>query len=141
MCGTVLALRRAGSTQRALSPSPQVSMRRALTVSAALAALVAATSGCVIVDPSCSGGGASIVVTPSVVVVSVGQTTRPSASWCRGGRYDRVSPSWSLGATADANIINVDAATGAITGRRTGRASVVATYEGVEGARVEVTVQ
>ena len=110
-------------------------------MSVAFAALAAATSGCVIVDPSCSGGGASIVVTPSVVVVSVGQTTRPSASWCRGGRYDRVSPTWSLGAAADANIITVDAATGAITGKRAGKASVVATYEGVEGSRVEVTVQ
>jgi hypothetical protein len=116
-------------------------MRRALTVSVAFAALAVATSGCVIVDPSCSGGGASIVVTPSVVVVAVGQTTRPSASWCRGGRYDRVSPTWSLGATADANIITVDAETGVITGRRVGRASVVATYEGAEGSRVDVTVQ
>ena len=117
-------------------------MRRALKVSAALSVLAVVSSGCVIVDPSCSGsGGASIFISPSVVVVAVGQTTRPSASWCRGGRYDRVSPQWSLGSAADANIINIDTVTGAITGKRVGKASVVAKYEGVEGARASVTVE
>jgi hypothetical protein len=117
-------------------------MRRALQVSAALSVLALVSSGCVIVDPSCSGGGgASILITPSVVVVAVGQTTRPNASWCRGGRYDRVSPQWSLGSSADANIISVDASSGVITGKRAGKAAVVATYEGVEGSRVPVTVE
>lgn len=117
-------------------------MRRALSVSVALSLLAVASSGCIIVDPSCnSGGGASIYISPSVVVVAVGQTTRPSASWCRGGRYDRVSPQWSLGSAGDASFISVDASTGVITGRRAGKASVVATYEGVEGSRVPVTVE
>ena len=104
--------------------------------------LAVASSGCIIVDPSCSGSsGTSIFISPSVVVVAVGQTTRPSASWCRGGRYDRVSPQWSLGSAADGNLISVDASTGVITGKRAGKASVIATYEGVEGSRVPVTVE
>ena len=112
-------------------------MRRSLLSSA----LVVAISGCVIVDPSCTSGGASILITPSVVFVSVGQTATPRASWCRGGRYDRVSPTWSLGQAADANVISVNASTGAITGKRAGKASVIATYEGAEGSRVDVTVE
>ena len=80
-------------------------------------------------------------ISPSVVVVAVGQTATPRASWCRGGHYDRVSPQWSLGQAAYANVISVDATTGEITGRRAGRASVISTYEGAEGSRVEVTVQ
>ena len=116
-------------------------MRRSLCVSLASFTLALSSAGCVLVDPSCSGGGASIFISPSVVVVAVGQTATPRASWCRGGHYDRVSPQWSLGQAADANVISVNATTGEITGRRPGRASVIATYEGAEGSRVEVTVQ
>jgi hypothetical protein len=100
-----------------------------------------AIAGCVIVDPSCSGGSASILISPSVVVVAVGQTATPRASWCRGGHYDRVSPQWSLGQATDASVISVDATTGVITGKRPGKASVIATYEGLEGSRVQVTVE
>ena len=116
-------------------------MRRSLIASVALSASAWAVSGCVIVDPSCSGGGGSILITPSVVVVAVGQTATPRASWCRNGHYDRLSPQWSLGQAADANVISVDAMTGVITGRRAGKASVIATYEGVEGSRLQVTVE
>jgi len=119
-------------------------MRRSViaSVSAVASSLLAVVSAsCVIVDPACSSGGASILISPTVVFVSVGQTATPRASWCRGGHYDRVSPHWSLGQAADANVISVDADTGAITGRRAGKASVIATYEGAEGSRVEVTVQ
>jgi hypothetical protein len=119
-------------------------MRRSLIASAAsvaVSALAWAAAGCVIVDPSCSSGGASILISPSVVVVAVGQSATPRASWCRGGRYDRVSPQWSLGQAADSNIISVDATTGVITGKRAGKASVIATYQGVAGARAQVTVE
>ena len=116
-------------------------MRRSLSASAASSALALASAGCVIVDPSCSSGGASIYISPSVVVVAVGQTSTPRASWCRGGRYSSVSPQWSLGQAADANVISVNAATGEITGKRRGSASVIATYEGVSGSRVQVTVE
>ena len=115
-------------------------MRRFLAASAALSAMV--LSSCVIVDPdSCVGGGASIFVSPTTVVVAIGQSATPRASWCRGGRYDRVNPHWSLGSAADANIISVDAETGRITGKRVGNASVIATYEGAEGSSVSVTVE
>jgi hypothetical protein len=119
-------------------------MRRFLAASAALCAVVASTTGCVIVDPSScggGGGGASILITPSVVVVAVGQTTTPRASWCRSGRYDNMSPQWSLGQAADANVISLDPATGRITGKRAGQATVVATYAGVEGSSMSVTVR
>jgi hypothetical protein len=115
-------------------------MRRSLVASAVL--VLASTSGCVIVDPSCgSRGGATILVSPSVVYVAVGESRTPRASWCRGGRYDDVPAHWSLGATADANVISLDPATGRITGKRAGTAAVIATYDGAEGTRVEVTVR
>jgi hypothetical protein len=117
-------------------------MRRFFTTFLSLSAIVATCASCVIVDPStCNSGGASILITPSVVVVAVGQTSTPRASWCRNGRYDSLSPRWSLGSTADANIISVDATSGAITGKRTGNATVVATYEGVDGGSVSVSVR
>ena len=117
-------------------------MRRFLTTSAAMSAILATSAGCVIVDPStCNAGGASILITPSVVLVAVGQTTTPRASWCRNGRYDSLSPRWSLGSSADANFISVDATTGAITGKRAGSATVVATYAGADGGSVTVTVR
>lgn len=124
------------------NPIRQVLMRRSLAASVASAtAAIAFSSGCIIVDPSCSSGGAAIFVSPSTVVVAVGATATPRASWCRGGRYDRLSPQWSLGSAADANIISVDAETGRITGRRVGYATVIATYEGMEGSSVSVTVE
>lgn len=93
------------------------------------ALLLVVVSGCVIVgDPTCSGGGASIVVAPGVVVVSVGESFTPngSDSWCDGGHQAHGSPSWSLSQPADGNVIALDAATGRITGRRLGVATVVA---------------
>ena len=115
-------------------------MRRSLVASAAL--ILASTSGCVIVDPSCgSRGGATILVSPSVVYVAVGESRTPRASWCRSGRYDDVPAHWSLASTADANIISLDPASGRITGKRAGTATVIATYDGAEGTRVEVTVR
>ena len=115
-------------------------MRRSLVASLTLA-LVSA-SGCIIVDPSCGGGGGTtILVSPSTVIVAVGQSTTPRAQWCRRGHYDDLSPDWSLGSSADANIISLDPATGRITGRRAGEATVVATYAGAVGASVQVTVR
>jgi uncharacterized protein YjdB len=52
-----------------------------------------------------------------------------------------MSPQWSLGSAADANVIELDPETGRITGRRAGRATVTATSEGVGGASVSVTVE
>ena len=117
-------------------------MRRSLAASvASVTAAIAFSSGCVIVDPSCSSGGAAIYISPSTVVVAVGASATPRASWCRGGRYDRMSPQWSLGSSADANIIAVDPETGRITGKRVGYATVIATYEGMERSSVSVTVE
>ena len=117
-------------------------MRRFPSAFVALSAIVASSTSCVIVDPSCAGnGGASILITPSVVFVSVGQSTTPRASWCRNGRYDNMSPRWSLGQASDANIINLDTFSGEITGRRAGTATVIATSDGVEGGSVSVTVR
>ena len=116
-------------------------MRRALSGSIASLGLVAASASCVIVDPGCGAGGASILISPTVVFVAVGQSATPKASWCRNGRYDPMSPQWSFGSAGDANIIGLDPATGRITGRRAGRATVVATSEGVGGASVSVTVE
>jgi hypothetical protein len=114
-------------------------MFRALTLPSIL---LASTTSCVIVDPSCGGpGGATILISPSVVIVAVGESAMPHASWCRGGRYDRVSPRWSLGRPADAEVIALDAATGRVTGKRPGEATVIATYGGAEGASVRVTVR
>jgi len=116
-------------------------MRRAFRDIVASLAIVASSASCVIVDPGCGVGGASILVSPTVVVVAVGQSATPSASWCRNGHYDPVSPQWSLGSSADANVVSLDAATGRITGRRVGTATVIATSQGVGGASVSVTVE
>jgi uncharacterized protein YjdB len=116
-------------------------MRRLLSLSVA-SAIALGTTGCLLVDASCGGGGgASILISPTVVFVSVGQSTTPKASWCRNGRYDNMNPQWSLGSSADANVISLDPVTGRITGKRAGTATVIATYQGVEGSRVTVTVQ
>ena len=116
-------------------------MRRVML--AGLATLVM-TSGCVIVDPSCSSSAASIYVSPTVVVVAVGQSFTPSASE-RGcdGRYYRShsSPRWSLVNAADSVFVSVNATTGEITGRRVGRATVaVSSMESDGVATVDVTV-
>ena len=95
----------------------------------AAALLVLAISGCVIVgDPTCNSGGASIVVAPGVVVVSVGESFTPNGtdSWCDGGHQSYGSPSWSLSKPSDSDVIALDSSTGRITGRRTGIATVVA---------------
>jgi hypothetical protein len=117
-------------------------MRRFLASSAALSMIVVSAGGCVIVDPSsCGGGGASILISPTVVYVAVGESRTPKASWCRDGRYDDLSPEWSLGSSADANVISLDPATGHVTGKRAGQATVVATYSGASGSSVQVTVR
>lgn len=95
----------------------------------AAALLFAAVSGCVIVgDPTCGSGGAAVVVTPGVVVVSVGQSFTPNGSdrWCDGGHQSYGSPSWSLSNPADTVYVSLDAGTGRITGLRTGAVTVVA---------------
>ena len=114
-------------------------MRRPLVAS--LAIVLASASGCVIVDPSCSSGGTTILVSPSTVIVAVGQSSTPRARWCRSGHYDDLDPNWSLGQAADANIISLDTETGRITGKRAGTATVIATYAGAEGTAVQVTVR
>src|SRR5690242_2822515 len=98
----------------------------------AAALLVCAVCGCVIVgDPTCSTGGASVVVAPGVVVVSVGESFTPNGSdrWCDSGRQSYGSPSWSLSTPSDADVIALDLSTGRITGRRSGVATVVARSE------------
>ena len=109
------------------------------------ALLLVAVSGCVIVgDPTCSGGSASLIVAPGVVVVSVGQSFTPngSDSWCDGGHQAQGSPSWSLSQPSDGNVIALEASTGRITGLKAGVATVVATsaHSGATSAIV-VTVK
>lgn len=103
--------------------------------------LVASSASCVIVDPGCGVGGTSILISPTVVFVAVGQSATPRATWCRNGHYDPMSPDWSLGSVADANVIRLDPTTGRITGLRAGTATVIATSQGVGGASVSVTVE
>ncbi|HEX5073059.1 MAG TPA: Ig-like domain-containing protein [Gemmatimonadaceae bacterium] len=116
-------------------------MRRAFCKVVASLGLVVSSASCVIVDPGCGAGGASILISPTVVFVAVGQSATPRASWCRNGRYDPMSPHWSLGSADDATVIDLDPETGRITGRRAGRATVIATSEGAGGASVSVTVE
>jgi hypothetical protein len=96
---------------------------------------------CVAGDVSCSNGGLLIVVSPSVVIVAVGESVTPRASLCHDGRFDVMSPSWSLGSPGDTSVIALDRVTGRITGRRPGQASAIATSQGAEGASVSVTVR
>jgi hypothetical protein len=95
-----------------------------------LAALLPlAASGCIIVgDPTCSGGGASVVVTPGVVVVAVGESFTPNGSdrWCDGGHQSRGSPRWTLSQAGDSAFVALDPSTGRVTGLRAGVATVVA---------------
>src|SRR3954463_8392814 len=98
----------------------------------AAAVLFLGVSGCVFVgDPTCNGGGASVIVAPGVVVVSVGESFTPngSESWCDSGHQAYGSPSWSRSKATDADVIALDSSTGRITGRRTGIATVVARSE------------
>lgn len=70
-----------------------------------------------------------------------GSVGHAKASWCRNGRYDPVTPQWSLASAADANVVSLDPSTGRITGRRAGTATVVATSDGLQGASLSVTVR
>ena len=116
-------------------------MTRTLVVSCFL--VLAGTASCVIVDPACSGGqGATIVVTPAVVLISVGEQFTPSASQgCHGSHREPSSPHWSLANAADSAIVHLDASTGRVTGRRSGRAVIVAASGDAESASVSVTVR
>jgi hypothetical protein len=116
-------------------------MRRSWIALAVSFSTLGAYFRCVVGDVGCGDGGLLIVVSPSVVVVGVGESVTPTASLCHGGRFDVMSPNWSLGSSADLGVITLDARTGRITGRRPGKASVIATSEGAEGARVSVTVR
>ena len=117
-------------------------MRRFASASILLSALVASTtSSCVIVDPSCASGGASILVSPSTVVIAVGGSATPKTSWCHGGHYGPNNPQWSLSRPADASIVDLDPSTGRITGRRAGEATVIATANDADGGRISVTVR
>lgn len=107
--------------------------------------LLLASAGCVIaVDPSCSTPSAAIVVTPTVVIVAVGQSFTPSASvhGCDGHYRDHSSPYWSLVNPSDSAFVRLNSVTGEITGRRSGRAMVAARSSGFDGeATVSVTVR
>jgi hypothetical protein len=116
-------------------------MRRSFMVLAISLTTLGSYFRCVAGDVSCADGGLLIVVSPSVVVVAVGESVTPTASLCHGGRFDVMSPTWSVGSPVDTSVIALDAATGRITGRRPGQASVIATSRGAEGARVSVTVR
>ena len=108
-----------------------------------VAAIALSSSYCVvgIGDPSCASGGASILISPSTVIVAVGGSFTPKASWCQNGRWNNMNPRWSLGQASDATFISLDPTTGQITGRRAGRATVIAMSDGVQGASVTVTVR
>jgi len=117
-------------------------MRRVL---AACLIALAGTASCVIVDPGCgTSAGASIYVSPAVVVVAVGASVTPVATErrCDGRREDRVYPRWTLLRGADSAIVALDASTGRITGRRPGDALVSARPDDYSGdATVSVTVR
>jgi len=116
-------------------------MRRSLLALAVSFTTLGSYFRCVAGDLSCSNGGLLVVVSPSVVVVAVGESVTPTASLCHDGRYDVMSPSWSLGSPGDSSVIVLDRATGRITGRWPGQASAIATSKGAEGARISVTVR
>jgi hypothetical protein len=104
--------------------------------------LSAGLTGCVIVgDPSCTGGGAAVVVTPGVVIVAVGESVTPTASdsWCDNGHEMHGSPEWSLVRPADSSIVRLDAATGRITGLQVGEATILA-RSSASGATTTVAV-
>ena len=116
-------------------------MRRILVASCLL--LLAGTASCVIVDPACNNqGGATIFVSPTVVLISVGEQVTPNASQgCYGSHHNPASPHWSLANAADSSVIHLHAQTGRITGRRTGQAIVVARSDDAEPASITVTVR
>jgi hypothetical protein len=110
---------------------------------AAAVFLLLTTAGCVIVgDPACTGGSATIVVTPGVVVVAVGESVTPTAndSWCSNGHQSHGSPDWSLAQPGDSAIVMLDATTGRITGLHAGQATVVARSSSGATSTVQVTV-
>ncbi len=116
-------------------------MRRSLLALAVSFTTLGSYFRCVAGDVSCANGGLLIVVSPSVVIVAVGESVTPTASLCHDGRFDVMSPSWSLGSPGDTSVIALDRVTGRITGRRPGQASAIATSQGAEGARVSITVR
>ncbi|HEY2378621.1 MAG TPA: hypothetical protein VGH98_21755 [Gemmatimonadaceae bacterium] len=95
----------------------------------AAALLLLAVSGCVIVgDPTCSGAGAAVVITPGVVIVAVGESFTPNASdsWCDGGHQSHGSPNWSFSRPGDSLYVSLNQSTGRITGLHTGVVTVLA---------------
>lgn len=105
-------------------------MRR-LFASLAVVPGALAAAACVIVDPGCSPGSASVYVSPTVVVVAVGQSVTPeaTASWCADGHRQHASPRWVLVQPGDSAFVSLDHTTGTITGRRAGGAVVAAESE------------
>jgi hypothetical protein len=116
-------------------------MRRSILALAVSFSTLGAYFRCVAGNVSCGDGGLLIVVSPSVVIVAVGESATPTASLCHDSRIDVVSPTWSLGSPGDTSVIALDRATGRITGRRPGQASAIATSRGAEGAKVSITVR
>ena len=115
-------------------------MRRLMLTSLVLCAT---SAGCVIVDPSCGSSGAAVYVSPTVVVIAVGQSVTPTADErvCDGRYHSHSSPRWSLVNASDSAYVSLNAATGEITGRRSGRATVQASsMESQSSATVAVTV-
>ena len=116
-------------------------MRRSILALAVSLSTLGSYFRCVAGNVSCGDGGLLIVVSPSVVIVAVGESVTPTASLCHDSRFDVVSPNWSLGSPGDTSVIALDRTTGRITGRRVGTATVIASSEGVEGASLSVTVR
>jgi hypothetical protein len=115
-------------------------MRRLLVASCLL--LLIGTGGCVIVDPGCGNqGGATIIVSPSIVLISVGEQVTPSASRGCYSHRDPAYPHWSLADLADTSVVRLDASSGRITGRRPGQAVVVAHSDDAQSASITVTVR
>lgn len=109
----------------------------------AAALLLVSVGGCVVVgDPACRGGGASIVVTPGVVVVAVGESVTPNASdsWCDNGREAHGFTTWTLVQPSDSSVVRLDQSTGRITGLRVGEATVMARSTSGATATISVTV-
>jgi hypothetical protein len=114
-------------------------MRRALI---APFILLAGGSGCVIVDPSCSGASAAVVVSPSIIFVSVGESFTPDATFGCDGHRQHTSPNWSIAQGSDAGVISLDLSSGRITGLRSGHATVIASPASGSGSTtVSVTVR
>ncbi len=107
----------------------------------AVASAAPLLGGC-LMEP-CGGISAStmlVVETPDVSV-GIGQSVRIGAfdTWCAGSRRDNAAASWSLAQPSDTSIVQLDPATGTITGRAPGRARVLVTSSRSSNA-VTVTV-